>query len=90
MILRKIIGRQKLHKNFSGKFGAFRAKSFAPQKFACSYTYDEKAPLPPLPLFWKGRGGNALAMRPFSGVPVSIILHALSLLVVVGYNVSLL
>jgi len=28
-------------------------------------------------------------MPPFSGVPVHIILHALSLLVVVGYNVSL-
>jgi len=45
-------------KNFSGKFGEIRAKSFAPQKFACSYTCDEKAPPPPLPLFWKGRGGN--------------------------------
>ena len=76
-------------KNFSGKFGEIRAKSFASQKLACSYTYDEKAPPPPLPLFWQGRGGNALVMPPFSGVPVHIILHALSLLVVVGYNVSL-
>jgi len=66
-----------------------RAKSFAPQKFACSYTYDEKIPPPLLPLFRKGREGNALAMPPFSGVPVQIILHALSLLVVVSYSVSL-
>jgi len=28
-------------------------------------------------------------MPPFSGVPVHIILHALSLIVVVGYNLSL-
>jgi len=42
---------QKLHKKFSGKFGEIRAKSFAPQTFACSYAYDEKAPPPPLPLF---------------------------------------
>jgi len=55
-------------KNFSGKFGEIRAKSFAPQKFSCPYTYDEKAPPTPLPLFWKGRGENALAMSPFSGV----------------------
>ena len=86
----KKICRQKFHKNFSGKFGETRAKFFSPQKFACSYTYDGKAPPPPLPLFWKDRGGNALAMPPFSGVPVHIILHALSLRVDVGYNVSLL
>ena len=51
--------------------------------------YDEKAPPPPLHLFWKGRGWNALAMPPFFGIPVHIILHALSLFVVSGYNVSL-
>jgi len=32
--------------------------------------------------------GNALAMPPFSGVPVHIILHVLSLLAI-GYNVPL-
>ena len=31
--------KQKLHKNFSDKFGEIRGKSFALQKFACSYTY---------------------------------------------------
>jgi len=54
-------------------------------------TYDTvviKAPPPPLPPFWKGKGGNVPAMFPFSGLPVYIILHALALLVVVGYNVS--
>jgi len=51
----------------------------------CCY---KKAPPPPFHPFWKIRGGNAPAMPPFSGVPVHIILHALSLLVV-GYNVSL-
>jgi len=82
------IYRQKLHKKFLGKFGEIRAKSFAPKKFACSYTYDEKVPPPLLSLFWKGRGENDLSMPLFSGVPVHIILHALSLLVV-SYNVSL-
>ena len=51
-----------------------RTKSLACRKFACSYTYDEKAPPLPLPLFWKGSLGNALAMPPFSGIPVHIIL----------------
>ena len=64
-------------KNFSGKSWEIRAKSFAPPKFACSYIYDEKAPPLPLPLFWKGGRGNALAMTPFSGIPVHIILRAL-------------
>jgi len=73
---RKFVGKT-CTKNFSGKFGKIRAKSFAPQKFACSYTYDEKAPPTPLPIFWQGRGGNALVMPPFSVVPVRIILHAL-------------
>jgi len=85
---RKFVGKS-CAKSFSGKFGEVRVKSFAPQKFACSYTCDEKTLPPPLPLFWKGRGGNALAMPPFSDVPVHIILHALFLLVVVIYNVSL-
>ena len=51
------------------------------------YCY-KKAPPPPLHPFWKGKGGNDPAMALFYGVPVHIILHALSLLVV-GYNVSL-
>jgi len=37
----------------------------------------------------KGQKGNGLAMPPFSSVPMHIILHALSLLAVVGYNVPL-
>ena len=82
------ICRQKLHKNISGNFVEIRAKPFAPQKFACSSTYGEKISPPPLPFFRKDREGNALAMPPFSGVPVQIILHAFSLLVV-SYNVSL-
>jgi len=51
------------------------------------YCYDKAPPLPLSP-FWKDKGGNAPAMLPFSGVPVHIILHALTLLAVVGYNVS--
>jgi len=31
---------------------------------------------PPLHPFWKGRGGNAPAMPPFSGVAVRWLLHA--------------
>ena len=84
---RKLVGKT-WPKNLLGKFGEIRAKSFAPPKFACTYTYDEKAPPPPLHLVWKGRGRNALAMPPLSGVPLHIILHALSLLVL-SYNVSL-
>ena len=61
-----------------GKFG----QNFAPQKFACFYSYDEKSPPPPLPLDWKGIRGKALTMPAFSGASVHIIL-ALSLLVVV-------
>jgi len=71
-----------------GKFGEVRVKSFAPPTFASSYTYDEKAPPTPLPLFQKGREENNLAMSPFSGVPVHIILHALSLSVVVGASLQ--
>jgi len=47
-------------------------------------------------LLWKGTSapvapfervqGEMLTMPPFSGVPVRIILHALCLLVAVGYN----
>ena len=44
----KYIGRS-CTKSFSGKFGEIRGKSFAPQTFACSYTYDEKVPLPRCP-----------------------------------------
>ena len=51
-------------------------------------------------LFWKDTSataapllivqrGNGPTMPPFSGVPVHIVLHTLSLLVVAGYNVSL-
>ena len=52
---RKFVGKS-FTKNFSDKFGEIRAKFFAPQKFAYSYTHDEKAPPPPLSLFWKDRG----------------------------------
>jgi len=48
--------RQKLHKNFSGNSGKFGQKSFAPHKFACSYTYDEKASPPSLPPFERTKG----------------------------------
>ena len=54
------ICRQKLHKNISGKFGEIRAKSFAPQKFACSYTW-WKGIFAPVALFWKSRNGNVLS-----------------------------
>jgi len=45
-------------KTISGKFGGIRAKSFAPRKFACSYTYDEIAFPPPLPPILKGQRGK--------------------------------
>ena len=63
--------------SFSGKFGKIRAKFLRiPKKFLLLHLWwkGTSAPLPP---FWKDRGGNALAMTPFVGVPVHIILHAL-------------
>jgi len=64
-------------------------QKIAPPKCACSYTFYEKAPSSPLPPFLKGQEGKGPAMPPFSGVPVHIILYALSLLVVVSCKVSL-
>jgi len=85
---RKFMGKS-CTKTFRASLGKF-VQNFAPQKFACFYTYDEKSPPPPLPLIWKGRGGKASAMLPLSGASVHIILHALSLLVVaLSCNVSL-
>jgi len=86
----KYIGRS-CTKSFSGKFGEIRGKSFAPQTFCLLLHLWWKGTSAPLPLFRKGRGENALAMPPFSSVPMHIFLHALplGLLVVVGYNVSL-
>jgi len=52
---RKIVGKS-CTKNFSCKFGEIRAKSFAPRKFACSNTYDEKAPPPLGPSFERAEG----------------------------------
>jgi len=43
--------------------------------------------LRPVAILLKGQRGNAPAMLPFSGDPVHIILHVLTLLLV-GYNVS--
>jgi len=76
-------------KTFSGIFGKIPEKILRPPKFACCYINDEKAPTILLPHFLKDSGRNTPAMPPLPGVPVHIILHALSLLVVVGYNVSL-
>jgi len=50
------ICRQKLHKKRFGQVLGNSAKSFAPQKFACSYTYDEKASPPRCHSFVKAEG----------------------------------
>jgi len=79
---------QKLHKKLFGEVWGNSGKTPSqPQKFAFSSSYDEKSP-PLLPVS-NDRGMNAPAMPPSSGVPVHIILHALPLLIVVGYNLSL-
>jgi len=78
------------HEKFFGQLWGNSGKDHSPsQNFACCYTNDEKAPPIPLPHFRKDRGGNAPTTPPFYCIPVHIILNALSLLVVVGYNVSL-
>jgi len=59
-----------------------------PKKIACCYANDVKAFLPHCPTFERAKG-EMLLPCPFPGFPVHIILHALSLLVVVGYHVSL-
>jgi len=47
---------------FRASLGTCGQKSFgekiAPPKCACSYTFDEKAPPPPLPPFLKGQRGK--------------------------------
>jgi len=75
-------------KPFRACLGKFRKRSFAPKKFVCCYTNHEKGTSDPIALVLKGQRGKYPAMPPFSGVPMHIILHTLSLLVV-GYNVSL-
>jgi len=77
-----------LHHNFSGKFGEIRQNTSHPKSLPGPTPMTKRQLRPVAPLL-KGQRGNALAMPPFSGVPVHIILHALSLLVVVSRNVSL-
>ena len=74
-------------KNFPGKFGEIRAKILHKPKICLLINLSWK--ITQLLPFWNDSGMNAPAMPPSSGVPVHIILHALSLLVVVGYNLSL-
>jgi len=83
------ICRQTLHTKLFGQVLGNSAKTFVPQKIACSYTLMMKRHLHPVDTLLKGQRGNGLAMPPVSSVPVHIILHAFSLLVVTGYNVSL-
>jgi len=80
--------RQKLLRKLFGQVWGNSGKIFRTPKIFLLLHLWWKGTSAPFFLFWKGRGGNALAMPPFSGVLVHIILHALSLLVVVGYNVS--
>jgi len=53
---RKFVGKS-CTKNFSGKFVEIREKSFAPQKFSCSYTMMKRHLCPVLPLL-KGQRDN--------------------------------
>ena len=48
--------RQKLHKNLFEQVWGSWAKSFAPQKFACSYTYDQRHLRPRCPSFERVEG----------------------------------
>jgi len=52
---KKILGKI-AQKTFRASLGKFGQNSFALQKFACSYTYDEKALPPPLPPFERAVG----------------------------------
>jgi len=74
---RKFVGRS-CTKNFSRKFGEIRAKSFAHQKFAGSYTYDEKAPPP-----------RCLSFERVEGEMLSPCLHSPASLCILFYTHSL-
>jgi len=74
-------------KTFRSSLGKFGHTSFSPPKFCLLLHVWKGISVPVAPLL-KGQKRKCPAMPQFSGVPVHIILHALSLLVV-GYNVSL-
>ena len=85
---REFVG-QSCTKNFSWKFGKIQAKILRHTKNFPAPKPVMKRHLRPRCSPFERRGMNAPAMPPSSGVPVHINLHALSSLVVVGYNLSL-
>jgi len=75
--LRQIFLGKNCTENFLGKFGEIRAKILRTPKNLPAPTPMMKRHLHLHCPFWKGRGGNAPAMPPFSGIPVHIILQSL-------------
>ena len=73
-------------KTFRGSLGKFGKKSFATPKISLLLNLWWKGTSTPVARLLKGQRDECPAMPPPSGVPVHIDLHALSLLVVVGYN----
>ena len=82
--------RLKLYKNLFGHDWENLGKDPSPLPKICLLLHRWwKGTSDPIAPLLKGQRGKYLAMPPFSGVPVHIILHALSLLLVAGYSVSL-
>ena len=76
-------------KTFRESLLKFGQKSFTTPKISLLLNLWWKSTSAPVAPLLKGQGMNTPAIPPSSGVPVHINLHALSLLVVVGYNWSL-
>ena len=78
---------QKLHKKLFGQVWGNSGKILCTPKICLLLYLWWKVTSTPVALILKGQGGKTLAMPPFSDVSMHIILHALSLLVIVGCNV---
>jgi len=91
---RKFVGKI-AQKTFRASLGKFGQKSFAVPKICLLLHLWWKGTSASIVPFWKGRGGNAPAIPPFCSRHTStpyrrpcVCYSILSLLVVVGYNVS--
>jgi len=90
MIFVEKVCRKNLHKTLFGEVWGNSGKNPSqPQKCACSQTYDEKGTSALVAPLLKGQGDECRCHVSIFRRPFAYYLHALSLLVVVGYNLSL-